>query len=82
MSELALVRFYQLVLSEELLLDEATYKRMETEALEKDIVRAVVEALQEEVDRQLFAQPPGNDIRIAETPEQPWPRPMIRTDIS
>lgn len=82
MSELALVRFYQFVLSEELLLDEATYKRMETEALEKDIVRAVVEALQEEVDRQLFAQPPGNDVRIAETPEQPWSRPMIRTDIS
>lgn len=71
MSELALVRFYQLVLSEELLLDEATYKRMETEALEKDIQAAVVKALQEEIDRQLFAQP-GQPVRIAEKPERPW----------
>lgn len=81
MSDLALVRFYQLVLSEELVLDDATYKRMETEALEQDIVRAVVEALQKEIDRQLLAQPPGQDVRIAEKPEQPWPI-IIRTDIT
>jgi hypothetical protein len=71
LSDLALVRFYQLVLSEELVLDDATYKRMETEALEKDIQAAVVKAVQEEIDRQLFAQS-GAPVRIAETPERPW----------
>lgn len=76
MSELALVRFYQLVLSEELLLDEATFKRREAEALESDIAQAVAEALQREIDRQLFVAP-GQPARIAEQP-----RVVIRTDIS
>ncbi len=71
MSELALVRFYQLVLSRELVVDEATYKSMEAEALAKDIERAVAKALQDEIDRQLFASP-GQPVRIAETPERPW----------